>query len=320
MSLQGYLILQLLHLLMRRFGHLVSSQNQDEFSMDGARRLWASSGRFIRLPRGARVVPVTACGVPAHWIIPRGESERRVLLYLHGGAWVYGWAPLYDTFVARLARASKARALGIDYRLAPEHPYPAALDDCLSAYNYLLDQGIPAHDVVVMGDSAGGNLTPALLLTLKERGMPLPSAGVCLSPFTDMAWRGESFRENARNDIIPASLADFAIAAYAPGRDLRDPHLSPFNGDLGGLPPLLIQVGGGELLVDDARAFAARAAACGVDVTLTIYPGMWHVWQAFAPIVPEANRAVAEIGRFVQARVCALPDIPAHSSQVSRRK
>jgi epsilon-lactone hydrolase len=302
MSFQGFIIRQLFQLAMRNFGRNLRSQNRGEFTLNGARRSWESIGRFVRLPRGTNVEPVSAHGVPAHWITPAGELSGRTLLYLHGGAWIYGWALPYDVFVARLAKATHAKALGIDYRLAPEQPYPAALEDCLSAYTYLLEQGVSAQRITVMGDSSGGNLTLALILCLKERGLPLPAAGVSLSGITDLTWRGDSFRENARNDLIPMGLVDYAIAAYAPGCDLRSPHLSPIYGSLEGLPPLLLQAGGGELLVDDARAFTARAVDCGADVTLSIYPGMWHGWQLFAPFLPEANRAVAEIGRFVAAQ------------------
>lgn len=274
-----------------------------QVSVEAGRRFADWSARAIRAPRDVRIQPARIGELPARWIIPPAEENGRVLLYLHGGAWVYGWSVHYDAFVARLARAVRARALGIDYRLAPGRPFPAALDDCLSAYTFLLDQGILPGRVVVAGDSAGGNLALALLLRLKERGLPLPAAGVCLSPVTDLHRRGDSYRANQHSDVmLPAALVDFGAAAYAAGRDPRDPHISPVYGDLSGLPPLLVQAGGGEILLDDARALASRAAGCGVDVTLSVTPGIWHVWQLMVPLLPEAARAVDEIARFVQAR------------------
>ncbi len=304
MSLQALLLRSFLRLTLRPFGPMMQSVHRGVTSIEAVRRYSASGDRFTRLPRGVSVQQMNIGPLPARWITPAGVESSRTLLYLHGGGWVFGWAALYGAFVGQLARAVGVRALGIDYRLAPEHPFPAALDDCLSAYAFLLDQNIPARQIVVMGDSAGGNLTLALLLSLKERGMPLPAAGVCLSPATDLASRGDSFRANLRSDVVlPVALVDYAAASYAANHDLRDPLLSPLYGDLQGLPPLLIQAGGGELLLDDARAFAARAAGCGVDVTFTVYPGMWHVWQPFAPFLPEARRAVEEITRFVHARL-----------------
>lgn len=310
MSIQAFLIFQYFKLVMWLFPRMMTLAHRVKHSGETAdkpdfalfRQSWNSLSRYALPVRGVRTEPVLANGVQAKWITPETGDTRRTILYLHGGAWIYGWSGAYEPYVARLAIASGARALGIDYRLAPENPYPAALDDCLSAYCYLIGQGIDPRQVVVMGDSAGGNLTPALMLALKERGLPLPAAGVCLCAITDLASRGPSFQENAGHDVIPVWLADVAADLYARGCDLRDPHLSPYYGDLRGLPPLLIQAGGGEMLRDDAVAFAARANECGVDATLSIYPRMWHVWQVFIPILPEANRAVAEIGRFVREK------------------
>lgn len=308
LSFQASLVRALLRLAMKYFARQARRQAPGDIapgqvSIEAARRFADWSARAIRAPRDVRIQPARIDELPARWIIPPVEEGGRVLLYLHGGAWVYGWSVHYDAFVARLAGVARARALGIDYRLAPGRPFPAAPDDCLSAYTFLLDLGIPPGRVVVIGDSAGGNLALALLLRLKERGMPLPAGGVCLSPVTDLHRRGDSYRANQPSDVmLPAALVDYGAAAYAAGRDLRDPHISPVYGDLSGLPPLLVQAGGGEILLDDARALASRAAGCGVDVTLSITPGIWHVWQLMVPLLPEANRAVAEIARFVRSR------------------
>lgn len=308
MSIRASFIRLLLRLSMKYFARQARLQGPGDISpgqvsIEAGRRFTAWSARYIQAPRGARIEPARTGELPARWIIPPVEEDGRVLLYLHGGAWVYGWSAHYDAFVARLSSAARARALCVDYRLAPGRPFPAALDDCLSAYTFLLGQGVPPGRVVVAGDSAGGNLALALLLRLKEIGLPLPAAGVCLSPVTDLYARGDSYRANQHSDVIlPAAVVDFGAAAYAAGRDLRDPYISPLYGDLSGLPALLVQAGGGEILLDDARAFASRAVDCGVDVTLSIAPGMWHVWQLMAPLLPEATRAVDEIARFVRAR------------------
>jgi acetyl esterase/lipase len=249
------------------------------------------------------ITPEPAAGVEAWWITSPQEETDRVLLYFHGGGWVFGWMGFYDSFVARLAQAAKARAIGVDYRLAPEHPYPAALEDCLGAYRFLMDRGTPPGKIVLIGDSAGGNLTLATLLALKGAGLPLPAAGVCLCAVTDLAAERSASAPNVKKDVVldPPSMG-FFHDSYLAGRDPHDPLISPIYGDLAGLPPLLIQAGGDEILLEDSQRLAAKAAQAGVDATLHVYPGMWHVWQVFAPYLPEARQAVEEIGLFIQSR------------------
>jgi acetyl esterase/lipase len=188
----------------------------------------------------------------------------------------------------------------VDYRLAPEHPFPAALEDCLAAYRWLLGTGISPLDIVIAGDSAGGNLTLTTLLSLRDAGDPLPAAAVCIAPMTDLEGTGESFR--TKDD--PALTAEFALKVarhYAGDHDLRLPLLSPYHGDLRGLPPLLIQVGGDEILLSDATRLADDARAAGVEVHLAVWPKMWHVWHVFAPSLPEARRAIDDIGAFIRS-------------------
>jgi acetyl esterase/lipase len=264
----------------------------------------ASKGvRYAWLPRGTRRVAVDAGGVPAVWIVPPVDDGAVTILYLHGGAWTLGWSMLHFSLVGYLAQRSRARALMLDYRLAPQHPFPAALDDCLAAYRWLLAGGSAPSRIVIAGDSAGGNLTLTTLLALKGRGEPLPAGGVCISPVTDLQPDTLAHRHAAGKDAgLPHHSVALQPLHYVGDNDPRDPLVSPVYGDLRGLPPLLIQAGGDEHLRDDAERFAARAREAGVDARLEVYPGMWHVFQILTPWLPEANRAVASMASFVQGR------------------
>jgi acetyl esterase/lipase len=283
----------------------------DLFGADGAdiptlrRRIDRFSG-MAPTPWGIAVRPVDAGGVPAERVIPRDTPRDRCLLYLHGGAWCMGSPRTHRRLVAALASGAGIRAVSVDYRLAPEHPYPAALDDCVAAYRWLLDRRVDPTRIVVAGDSAGGNLAAALLLRLRDEGTPLPAAAVLLSPATDLAGTGASFVTRRAVDPFFSGIdaAPF-FDAYAGGRDVRDPYLSPLYGDLHGLPPLLIHVGDHEVLLDDSVRFAERAAAAGVDARLVVWPGMFHVFQTFTPFLPEARRANREIGAFIRGRIAA---------------
>jgi len=214
---------------------------------------------------------------------------------------VAGSPALYRHFTWRIATAMRATVLAIDYRLAPEHPFPAAVDDALAAYRWLLDGGAQPGRVVVAGDSAGGGLVFAMMLKARDDGLSLPAGAVALSPWTDLALTGSSVRRNARSDpmLHPHNAALFA-SHYLGHCDPRDPYASPLYGDLVGLPPTLIHVGGDEILRDDAARMADKLRASGCDVELEIWPRMPHVWHLFAPVVPEAEQAIARIGAFVQ--------------------
>ena len=245
-------------------------------------------------------------GVPCEWLLAKGADADRRLLYIHGGGWTAGGLDSHRPLSARVSAATGCAVLAVDYRLAPEHPYPAGLDDCLAAYRWLREHGpagaAPARSVFVAGDSAGGNLTLALLLALKQRGLPLPNAAVPISPATDFLATGESFR--TREDPIlrggPEAIRMLA-QVYLQGRAKpEDPLVSPLYGDFAGLPPLLLQVGDAEVLLDDSTRVAEKARRAGVDVTLEIWPHMPHVWHAFAPFLPEATRALDQLGAFVR--------------------
>lgn len=256
---------------------------------------------------GVKREKADANGVPGEWITPPAVSGDTTILYIHGGGWTMGSVNTHARLVANICAACDARSFSIDYRLAPEHPYPAGLDDCITAYRWLIeDQRVDPARLVIAGDSAGGNLTLASLLRLRDEGLPLPAAAVCLSPATDMLATGESHRTRAEADpmLDPTGLP-VVREAYCPDTDPATPYISPLYGDLKSLPPLLIHVGDAEILLDDSKGFAERAKAAGVDVTLKVWDEMIHVFQFFAPMLPEANEAIAEIGAFVKSRVGA---------------
>jgi len=259
---------------------------------------------------GAAVIPadvqrekVSAGGVPAEWVAAENADRARVILYLHGGAYVIGSINTHRELGSRLSRAAAARVLLIDYRLAPEHPHPAAVDDAVTAYRWLLSQGVSPARLVVAGDSAGGGLTVATLVALRDAGLPVPAAGVCLSPWVDLEGIGESM--TAKAEIDPMVQRDGLLkmaAAYLGGQSPRTPLAAPLYADLSGLPPLLIQVGTAETLLDDATRLAERARKAGVQVSLEPWEDMIHVWQAFASMLPEGRQAIDRIGEFVKAK------------------
>ena len=244
--------------------------------------------------------PVVANDVPAEWIVPAGLSIERVVLYLHGGAFNSGSIAGARSPAGNIALAGKTRALLIDYRLAPEHPFPAAVDDTLAAYEWLLAGGIPGEQIVVVGDSAGGTLALALLVKLRDQGKPLPALAVCLSPATDLTMSGVTWTLNARNDLLlnPKKVRA-SIELYLRGTDPRTPLASPLYADLRGFPPLLIHVGSDEFLLSDATRLAEKAKEAGVSATLEVWQGMQHGWHILASFLPEGRRVIARIGEFI---------------------
>jgi epsilon-lactone hydrolase len=244
--------------------------------------------------------PVNAGGIKAEWVSAPGADAGRVILYLHGGGYVIGSINTHRAISGRISRAAKARVLLIDYRLAPEHPFPAAVEDSIAAYRYLLAQGTRPGRIAVAGDSAGGGLAIATLVAIKEAKLPMPAAGVGLSPWVDLEGIGESMTTKAKADpmVQKDGLLQMA-AAYLGGKDPRSPLAAPLYADLSGLPPLLLQVGTAETLLDDATRLAERARKSGVNVTLEPWENMVHVWQVFAPILDEGQQAIDKIGAFV---------------------
>jgi len=244
---------------------------------------------------------VSANGVPCYWVIPPNSQKDRVLLYLHGGGFVFGMTPPHLQMGAYLAQKMKMRVLMVDYRVAPDHPFPAALDDCVTAYRWLLDQGIAAGNIVVAGDSAGGNLTITSLMKLRNIGDPLPAAAACLSPVTDLADK-DNQHQAFKDPLLPAKAMRFYNKAYVAHDDARNPLISPVFGNLRGLPPLLVHVGEDEILRDDAVRITNLAKSVDVDVRLEIYPHMWHVWQLNLEL-PQAVQSLDDIAQFLQAHM-----------------
>ena len=257
----------------------------------------------IPVPEGATAEPVDAGGVPAERISVPGSDPDAWLLYTHGGAYVSGSLTSHRAHVARLARDIGCTALQVDYRLAPEHPFPAAVEDAVAAYRWLLDRADPAR-IVVCGDSAGGGLAAALLLALRDAGEPLPAGAALISPWTDLTMTAASYQTRADADPMIAhdSLSKDADL-YLAGADPKEPLASPVHGDLSGLPPILVQVGDAECLLDDSVVFAERAQAAGVDCTIEVTPEAIHVWHVLAELAPEGAAAVARLAAWARPRL-----------------
>jgi len=237
----------------------------------------------------------------AEWVMAPEAVNDRVVLYLHGGGYVIGSINTHREMVSRISRTAEARVLLIEYRLAPEHPFPAAIEDAVAAYRWLTAENLNPARMVIAGDSAGGGLTVATLLALKEKGDQLPAAAVCLSPWVDMEGVGGSMTAKAEDDPIVQKDGLLEMAkAYLGDADARTPLAAPIYADLTGLPPLLIQVGTAETLLDDSIRLAERAREAGVDVTLEPWEDMIHVWQYFAMLLPEGQQAIERIGDFIK--------------------
>ena len=244
-------------------------------------------------------------GVRGTWLEPPGADDA-VLLYFHGGGFAFGSLRTHGTLIGALARATRARTFALEYRLAPEDPAPAALEDALAAYRHLRAQG--ARRIVLAGDSAGGTLVLTVSMALRDAGEPLPAAAVAISPWVDLECSGDSFRENQSFDFVGDVHCRMAAEAYAPAADLRQPTLSPTFGQLSGLPPLLIQAGGAEVLLDQVRDFAARASAAGAELDLRVYPDMVHVWHMMRSATPAAQLAIDEVGTFLRGHLDMGPN------------
>ena len=251
------------------------------------------------LPKGTTITPDEVNGVPVEWLTPSKISTDAVILYLHGGGWTLGWKNNHRTLVAFICQAASSRALAVDYRLAPENPFPAALADCLSVYHWLINHGTRPDQIVFAGDSAGANLALTTIMSLRDNNDPLPAAVVCISPMTDLTGSGETFYSNKDALLTPLFALTMASLYYS-DHDPQSPLISPHFGDLSGFPKLLIQVGEDEILLNDSTRLAEKAKNNSVDTKLTIWPGMWHVWHTFVPFLPEAQQAIDEIGSFIR--------------------
>jgi acetyl esterase/lipase len=259
---------------------------------------------FFPVPEGAEIEPATVGGIAGEWT--RGRRARRdaAVLYLHGGGYVIGSPKSHRHLTAALSEASGLSLFVPDYRLAPEHPFPAALEDAVAAYKGLLESGLSPACLAIAGDSAGGGLTIATLVALRERKIPLPACAVGISPWTDLSQGGEAYRTRlARDPMVSKDGLDAMAAAYLAGADAKTPLASPLFADLSGLPPLLLQVGTEEALYDDTVGLKQRAEAAGVEVSAESWGGMMHVWHIFHPILSEGRDAIARIGAYLKSRV-----------------
>lgn len=253
---------------------------------------------------GTTIEAVDVDGVPAEWVVAPGVLSDSVLLSLHGGAYSLGSLVTNRRFSSLLSAATARRVLSIDYRLAPEHRFPAAVDDAVSAHQWLLAQGVAAEQIAIAGNSAGGGLALATLVALRDRGAALPSAAIALSAWTDLTGSGASVSTCATTDImLDADGLRSSAALYADQSQLEHPYASPLFADLRGLPPLLLQASRAEILLDDTTRFAERAREHGVEVTEELYDDLPHVWHMFAGMLPEADRAIDAIGRWLAAVV-----------------
>jgi acetyl esterase/lipase len=249
------------------------------------------------------VEKVSAAGVNCEWIIPVNACEDRVVVYLHGGGYVLGSLATARSLALPVARFSGERVLSVDYRLAPENPFPAALEDSLAVYQWILDKGIPSSKIVFIGDSAGGGLCLATILSLKNNCRPLPGGVICLSPWTDLAGTGDSIRNNLKIDpLFRKGGGPMKPSEYSGGESLTNPLVSPLYGDYHGFPPMLIHVGSDEVLLDDSVVLAEKARESGIDVTLKVWKGMWHVFHITGRMLPESSRSLKEISEFIKNR------------------
>jgi len=251
--------------------------------------------------KGIDIQPVQAGGVPAEWLRAPGSGEGRTLLYLHGGAFVMGSPAYHRDQNYYLAGVSQSRVLALDYRLAPEHPFPAAIEDTLAAYRWLMENGTPPQRIVFGGDSAGGGLAVQAMLALRDAGEPQPAGAFLLSPYTDYVYfDGESYQTRAQVDpYITLEMSRFTGPMLIGDHDPAEPLLSPVRADLRGLPPLCIHVGDREVLLSDSTRLAQRAAEVGIPVELKVWPDMWHEFMVTPRFVPEGMQSIREIGQFI---------------------
>ena len=251
-----------------------------------------------------RLEPIDANGVAAEWSLAPGSDPSKVLLFFHGGGYCSGSIVSHRGMVTEAGRAARARTLAVGYRLAPEHPFPAAIEDARSAYRFLLDQGVAPSKIAIAGDSAGGGLTLALMTRVRDAREPLPACAWLVSPWIDLQMTGASLADKAVTDpLISKSYLEELASAYLAGADPANPLVSPLNADLAGLPPLLVQVGSAETLLDDAVRIARRAGAADVRVNLEIWPHMIHAWHLWAAQLEAGRRAIASAGAFIRAHL-----------------
>jgi len=282
---------------------LINDRESLSIPIAGQRAEWEQVAARQPLPTDIDINPLTIDGMRAEWVCAAPLIPRQVVLWLHGGGFFAGSCLTHRDLAARIARASGACILLPEYRLAPEHPFPAALDDAIRAYAWLREQGVAPGHIILGGDSAGGGLALALLLRLRATGQALPAGAALLSPWVDLALTGATLTTHAARDpLCAAEGLQLAAHLYLGSANPRNPVVSPLYGKLHDLPPLFIQAGEDEVLLDDAQRLARYAREAGVPVVLEIWEGMWHVWHGWAAELPEARQAIERIGAWLMAR------------------
>ena len=282
---------------------LVQGRQVDESqgATEGRRRSFEQMTDSFSIDVPARYSRVNAGGVTAEWVSAEGVSNGRVVLYFHGGGYIIGSPRTHRAMLAHLSHASDARLLALDYRLAPEHPFPAPVEDSVAAHRWLLDEGYDPGRIAVAGDSAGGGLAVSMLVQSRYLGLPLPGAAVCISPWVDMEGLGDSMETRAEADpMVNRENLMVSAKTYLGGADPKAPLAAPLYADLRGLPPMLIQVGDAEVLLDDSTRLAGVAREAGVEVRMDVWDDMIHVWHVFAPILPEGKQAISQAGEFIK--------------------
>ena len=284
-------------------GWYVKGIDADKADVSRIRRRWDLGVHFLITAFGVKVTNDRLGGIDVERLMPEHPLPGKVLLYLHGGAFALGSPRTHRQLVSHIARAAGVEAVVPDYRLAPENKFPAAIEDCVAVYKALLAADTAADDIVIAGDSAGGNLAIATMLALRDHGEPLPNSAVLLSPLTDLTASGESMTTRAALDpwFRPENIAVVA-EHYCETEQTDDPRVSPVFADMSGLPPLYIQVGDREILLSDSERLAARQRAAGGEVVLDVWPGMWHVFQVCTRKMPESRRAIGKIGDYIRGR------------------
>lgn len=258
------------------------------------------AGRYAKIPSGMTVKPQIIEGISAEWLIPEGSNPEKLILYVHGGGYVAGSCNDHRGFVSKFAQNTGIVNLTYEYRLAPEHPFPAAIDDSILIYRWILSSGFKPENILIAGESAGGGLCLALLLALKEQQLPMPVAAVAISPWTDLSCSGDSYRTKNKWSLAPMNSWTVFSAHYRAGQPAEDPLISPLFGDLKGLPPIFVNSGTDDELFDDGEKFYQKALAAGVDATFRAGVGQVHCYPLLAPMFPEATEAMNEIVAFIR--------------------
>lgn len=295
-SMRGHILGSILRLTTRSIDETRIVDQRDNID--------AFFSKWVKAPKFCQVEQQYIDGRYAEWITSTRSHPNKIILYLHGGAYQYGSAATHRAMVGRIGHASHATVLLPEYRLAPEHPFPAALEDACHTYEWLLTKGFAPSDIIIAGDSAGAALSISTTIVMRDKGQPLPAALVCISPWVNLTSKGASYIINQQEDpVLKMSGVTSAADTYTKQEPKDYPLLSPIFADLSHLPPMLIQSGSYELILSDAKKLAERAQDSGVDVTFQQWPGMWHVWHLIGPFLPESTQAIKKIGQFIRERL-----------------